>query len=99
MVCYGRALCLACLTQCFDCTVGADLDRSLAHVKAEGAAASILQSELNSKRPLVNAWTTFTGFPYRVCQVLAMGTLEKLHLIHRMEMIPTLQCFCENGIR
>lgn len=57
--------------------LGADLNGSLAHIKAEGVTACILQSELNSKRSLVNAWATFTGFHYQVCYVLARGTLEK----------------------
>lgn len=45
----------------------------------DGSLARVRQNALDSKRPLVNAWTTFTVFQYQVCSVLAMGTLEKLH--------------------
>lgn len=78
MICFRGAVCLVCLTQCRGCTGGADLDGSLTHVKAEGAATSFLQGDLNSKRPWVNAWTTFSGLHDQVCYP-SLGTLEKLH--------------------
>ena len=54
--------------------VGAHLDRNLAHEKAEGAAASSLQSEWIAGGP----WTTCTGFANQVCHGIGTETLDKL---------------------